>query len=119
MSMWPLMTHWRDWAKPKLWPAGPGAPRAQTCRFCYEKCGLVIRDEPIPWCAESVTVEVAVKMPAGVPRRRADFRLDFPDRQTTAPDQFFRADTGEEHIVSFRFPGLERSAAVGIAWRNA
>jgi hypothetical protein len=66
-----------------------------------------------------VTVEVAVKMPAGVPRRRADFRLDFPDRQTTAPDQFFRADTGEEHIVSFRFPGLERSAAVGIAWRNA
>jgi hypothetical protein len=113
------MTHWRDWAKPKFWPASPGAPRAQTCCFYYEKCGLQIRDEPIPWCAESVIVEVAVKLPAGVPRRRTDFRLEFHDRQTTGPDQFFRADASEEHIVSFRFPVLERSGSVGIAWRNA
>ncbi len=116
--MWPSMTHWRDWAKPKLWPTGPGAPRAQACRFHYEKCGLAIRDEPIPWCAESVIVEVTVKMPAGVPRRRADFRLDFADGQTIAPDQFFRADTSDEHHVSFRFPIIERSTSVAIAWRN-
>src|SRR5262245_38355483 len=118
MSMWPSMTNWRDWAKPRFWPAGPGAPRAQTVRFLYEKCGLQIRDEPIPWCAESVIVEVAVKMPAGVPRRRTDFRLDFSDRQTIAPDQFYRADTSDEHMVSFRFPKLECSTSVAIAWRN-
>jgi hypothetical protein len=113
------MTHWRDWAKPRFWPTGPGVPRAQTCRFFYEKCGLVIRDEPIPWCAESAIVEVAVKMPAGVSRRRADFRLNFPDRQPIEPDQFFRAETSDEHIVSFRFPMMARSGSVTIAWRNA
>jgi hypothetical protein len=112
------MTHWRDWAKPRLWTAGPGAPRAETCRFYYEKGGLQIRDEPIPWCADSVIVEVAVKMPMGVPRRRADFRLDLADRQTIAPDQFFRADTSDEHVISFRFPRLERSSTVAVTWRN-
>src|SRR5205823_8009854 len=62
--------------------------------------------------------EVAIKMPPGVARRRADFRMDFPDRRTIVPDQFFRVDTSDEHIVSFRFPMLERSGTVTIAWRN-
>ena len=70
MSHW--IKRWLDWAMRDLWPMyrlGPSRPEA--LHYSYEKAGLMVLDQPIPWNAEAVYVEALMRLPAHAesPRR--------------------------------------------------
>ena len=48
---------WRDWAMNDLWPLHRIGTQPQALHFSYEKAGLTLNDQPIPWNAEAVLVE--------------------------------------------------------------
>ena len=55
--MRPWIKRWRDWAMNDP-PAHPSSAQAQSMHYSYEKAGLVIENQPIPWNAETVIMEV-------------------------------------------------------------
>ena len=57
--MWPWIKRWRDWAMHDLWPMHRIGIPPQALHFGYEKAGLTLYDQPIPWNAEAVVVEAA------------------------------------------------------------
>ena len=59
--MWPWIKRWRDWAMNELWPLFRLGPQPQALHFSYEKAGLTIHDQPIPWNAEAVLIDALVK----------------------------------------------------------
>ncbi len=92
-------------------------PRVECIRFGYEKAGLAIYDEPIPWNAETALVEAAVWLPQRLGRDVHDFSLRLPDHSPpTAPvlspleKVFFR--------VVFRVPPPRVASVVHLCWRS-
>ena len=95
-------------------------PRLQTLRFGYETAGLVVRDEPIPWNADSVLVEaVLTRVPAA--SRKTDFRLRLAGQTATA--EFGRPQAEGEHRLLFAVLefglvwALSRPRAEDPGWR--
>ena len=78
--MWPWIRHWRDWARTDLWPLSRPGVQGQAMHHSYEKGGLVIDDQPIPWNADAVVVECLARLPGSSVRRREDFLLRIPGR---------------------------------------
>ena len=76
--MWPWIKRWRDWAMNDLWPMYRIGPQPQALHHSYEKAGLTLHDQPIPWNAEAVLVEALLRLPAAAARRKADFHLRIP-----------------------------------------
>ena len=62
--MWPWIKRWRDWAMTDLWSMHRIGPQPQALHYSYEKAGLTLHDQPIPWNAEAVLVEALVRLPA-------------------------------------------------------
>ena len=61
--MWPWIKRWRDWAMHDLWPMYRLGPQPQALHYSYEKAGLTLHDQPIPWNAEAVVVEAMLRLP--------------------------------------------------------
>src|SRR5256885_14898330 len=62
--MWPWIKRWRDWAMHDFWPMNRHGPQPQALHYSYEKAGLSLHDQPIPWNAEAVVVEAGPPPPA-------------------------------------------------------
>src|SRR3989442_12746841 len=102
--MWLWIKRWRDWAMHDLWPMHRTGPQPQALHYSFEKAGLTLHDQPIPWNAEVVLVEALVRLPAAVPRRKADFTLHLPNGQVVAAESL-RQQTAEDRArLFFRFP---------------
>ena len=66
--MRPWIKRRRDWAMHDLWPLYWMGPQPQALHYSYEKAGLTLHDQPIPWNAEAVLVEGTLRLPgAGQP----------------------------------------------------
>src|SRR5436853_745713 len=102
--MWLWIKRWRDWAMMHdLWPLYRPGPQSQALHYSFEKAGLTLHDQPIPWNAEVVLVEATVRLPAPVPRRKSDFCLRLPEGRMISADSL-RLQAGEERArVFFRF----------------
>lgn len=114
--MWPLIKRWRDWAMPDLWNLTRSSPQPQTLHYSFEKAGLLLHDQPVPWNAEAVVVEALVHLPSGVPRHKPDFTLRLPGRAPIAADGL-RSRLGETRL-HFRFPPPECSSVAEVYWRE-
>ena len=79
---------WYSWLREK-WLTGGGSRRLEV-RFGYEKAGITIYDEPVPWNAGGVLVEFLIKDPGGVITCGKEFALETP------PGVFIRSVTGSE-----------------------
>jgi hypothetical protein len=79
-------------------------PHPQALHFSYEKAGLVLPDQPVPWNAEAVVVEASLRLPASAGRRKADFRLRVPDQEPVAAEHLRRHETEDAYRVTFRLP---------------
>ena len=112
--MWPWLKRWRDWAMHDLWPMVRLGSRSQALHFSYEKAGLLVPDQPIPWNADAVQVEAEVRLPAG--RGKGDFRLALPGRDPINVDAFSRGD--RHYRLSFRLPPPRRSVTAEILCRS-
>src|SRR5947209_4254144 len=112
--MWPWIKRWRDWAMHELWPLYRVGPQPQALHHSYEKAGLTLHDQPIPWNAEAVLVEALVRLPATAGRRRGDFQLRLPGQEPVAAEQLRRQEGDERYRVLFRLtpPGATAEAEV-------
>ena len=73
--MWLWIKRWRDWAMHDLWPLYRLGPQSQALHYSYEKAGLVVHDQPVPWNAEAALVEASLRLSPSQSRRKADFEL--------------------------------------------
>src|SRR5213595_1257380 len=100
--MWPWIKRWRDWAMNDLWPLYRIGPQPQALHFSFEKAGLTLHDQPIPWNAEAVLVEALVRLPSSATRRKADFLLRVPGCEPTPAESLRPPEQDDQHRVVFR-----------------
>jgi len=109
------------WLSLKRWPARItgllGGPQVQQTRFGYEKTGLTVWHEPIPWNAESVLVEVPIQFPHGCDYRN-DFRLELPEQALSLSAARDGMRTGEIGSLRFRLPVQKQTTQVQLYWRS-
>jgi hypothetical protein len=114
--MWPSIRRFRDWAMHDLWNLTRSGPQPKTLYYSFEKAGLILHDQPVPWNAEAVVVETLVRLPDGVSRRKTEFTLHVPGREPIAAESL--RSRGNETRLSFRFSPPAHSVALEIRWRD-
>src|SRR5437016_13849529 len=101
--MWPWIKRWRDWLMNDLLPLYRIGAQPQALHYSYEKAGLVVNDQPIPWSAEAVLVEATLRLPMAA-RRKTDFQLRLPFHEPYTAEQLRRVEGEERYSVLFRIP---------------
>jgi hypothetical protein len=101
-----------------LWPMQRVGLPPQALHYGYEKAGLTLPDQPIPWSAEAVVVEAAVRLAASTPRRKADFQLRLPGQEPLQAESLRRQEGEEVHRVLFRLPVPTAPVTAELLWRN-
>ncbi len=117
--MLPWIKRWQDWAMHDIWPMPRTGLQPQALHHSYEKAGLTLHDQPIPWNAEAVLVEALVQhLPPSAPRRKADFQLRIGNQEGLPPESI-RRDGGEDcHRLFFRFPPPGHSVTAEVLYRH-
>jgi hypothetical protein len=116
--MWPWIKRWRDWAMHDFWPLYRVGPQSQALHASYEKAGLTVHDQPIPWNAEAVLVEAQLRLPASSGRRKTDFQLRVPGQDLHPAEQLRRAEGEDRYRVSFRLPPPGATATAELLFRD-
>jgi hypothetical protein len=116
--MWPWIKRWRDWAMNELWPLFRLGPQPQALHFSYEKAGLTIHDQPIPWNAEAVLIDALVKADTSTPRRKTDFALRLATQEVVPAESLRRQDADNCQRVTFRLPPPPTATSVELLWRG-
>lgn len=116
--MWHWIKRWRDWAMNDFLPVYRISRQQQALHYGYEKAGLTLRDQPIPWNAEAVLVEALLRLPPGASRRKGDFLLRMPNQQPLPAEQVRRLEDDERYGVQFRLPPPTAASAVEVLYRN-
>jgi len=101
-----------------LWPIYRITSQPQALHCSYEKAGLVIHDQPIPWNAEAVLVEAALRLPVSVSRRKGDFQLRLAGKELIPTDNLRRIENDERHRVQFRLPPPGLTVTAELLYRN-
>jgi hypothetical protein len=117
--MWPWIKRWRDWAMHNVWTTPRTGPQPQALHYSYEKAGLTLHDQPIPWNAEAVVVEGMVRLGPNLPRRKADFQLHLPWREPIPAENLRRQDGEDRYRVWFRLPPPAQPVVAELFWRNS
>jgi hypothetical protein len=116
--MWPWIKRWRDWAMNDLWRTSRGGLQPQALHYSFEKAGLTLDNQPIPWNAEAVLVEALLRLPAGTGRRKGDFFLRLPDRDPV-PAESLRRDEAEDRCrLHFRLQTPAQALPAELLWRG-
>jgi hypothetical protein len=112
--MWPWIKRWRDWAMNDLWPFYRISPQPQAIHYCYEKAGLTVHDQPIPWSAEAVVVDARLRLPQSAGRKKSDFQLRLAGRDPVPANDMRRLDADNHYRLTFRAepPGVTTTAEV-------
>jgi hypothetical protein len=120
--MWPLIKRWRDWAMHDLWHMPRSRPQPQALHFSYEKAGLAVHDQPIPWNADVVKVEALLRLHNPASRRKADFHLRLPAQDPVPADHLRPEEAGggpeDYYRVFFHLSPPQVPVAVEVVWRN-
>lgn len=117
--MWPSLKRWRDWAMHDLWPLSRiGGPHSQALAYSFEKAGLTLANQPIPWNAEAVVVEAQLHLKASL-RRKGDFMLRLPGREPVAADSLRRDEADGRHRLFFRLaPPPAQTVVAELFWQG-
>lgn len=115
--MWHSTKRWFDWAMRDFWIMHRMGPRPQALHYHYEKAGLTVHDQPIPWSADVVFVEATLRIPQGVMRRKADFQAMVRGSAPLLADDLIHLGD-DRYLLSFRLPPQAKTTSVSIRWRN-
>jgi hypothetical protein len=115
--MWLFPKRWRGWAMNKLQSLLRSGPQSQSLHVSYEKAGLILHDPAIPWNADAVLVEAALKLDRSA-RRKADFSLRMPERSPIPAENLRPEDGGERFRVFFRLATPERSVEAELFYKE-
>src|SRR5580704_13092508 len=100
--MWLWIKRWRDWAMHDLLPLHRNGLQPQALHYSYEKAGLTLDNQPIPWNAEAVVVESLVRVLSRTGRRKSDFLLRVHGRDAVPADKLGRDESDDRCRVFFR-----------------
>lgn len=115
--MWRWIRHWRDWAMNEIVTPRRLAGQPQAVYFRFEKGGLTLDNQPVPWSAEAVVVEALLRLPPTA-RRRADFTLRVPGFDPI-PAEILKADeSSQRHRLYFRFAVPKATGTAELLWKN-
>jgi hypothetical protein len=89
----------------------------QALHYSYEKAGLVVNDQPVPWNAEAVLVEVALRLPPSA-RRKSDFQLRLPFHDPHPAEDLRRLEGDDRYRVLFRLPPPGVTVAAEVLFRD-
>jgi hypothetical protein len=111
--MWPWIKRLRDWAMTDLWPFFRISPQPQALHYSYEKAGLTVLDQPIPWNAEAVVVDARLRLRSAT-GRKSDYLLRLAGRDPIPADDMRRQDADNHYRLTFRVdpPGVTTTAEV-------
>jgi hypothetical protein len=84
----------------------------------YEKAGLTISDQAIPWNAEAVLVEALLHLPAASGRRKADFQLRVPGQDLHLAEQLRRQEGEDYFRLTFRLPPPGMTVTAELLFRD-
>jgi hypothetical protein len=115
--MWRWIRHWRDWAMSEIVTPRRLAGQPQAVYFRFEKGGLTLDNQPVPWSAEAVIVEALLRLPPAA-RRRADFSLRVPGFDAVPADLLKADEAGQRHRLYFRFPVPKATGTAELMWRH-
>jgi hypothetical protein len=115
--MWLWIKHWRDWVMHDLWPMHRIGPQPQALHYSYEKAGLTLHDQPIPWNAEAVLVEAAVRPRVNGPCRKTDFLLRIGRHEPIVPESIRRDDGDDRYRLFFRLPPPGQTVCAELLYR--
>jgi hypothetical protein len=94
-------------------------PQSQALHFSYEKAGLTLDHQPIPWNAEAVLVEANVRLSGAGARHKEDFRLRLGSTGPTYLPELLRQEPGEQFArLFFRTPVPAQSTTAELTWRD-
>jgi hypothetical protein len=116
--MWPWMKRWRAWAMTDVWPLSRSGAQAQAMHHSYEKGGLVVDDQPVPWNADAVVVECLARLPGAAVRRKEDFLLRIPGQEPVPLDNLRREETVDRYRLHFRLPPPPQTTNAEVMWRQ-
>jgi hypothetical protein len=121
--MWPWIKRWRDWAMHDLWRMHRSSPQPQALHYSYEKAGLTINDQPIPWNADAVVVEVSLRITNPAARRKADFQLRIPGQDPITAENLRPMDgtppgMEDRFRLFFRVPPPRQTVSAEVFWKN-
>jgi hypothetical protein len=115
--MWLWIKRWRDWVMHELWAMHRIGPQPQALHLSYEKAGLTLHDQPVPWNAEAVLVEASLRLPTGC-RRKADFQLRLGRRELIPVESLRREEGEDRHRLYFRFPPPAETTTADLLFRT-
>jgi hypothetical protein len=115
--MWPWIKRWRDWLMNDLLPLYRLGTQPQALHYSYEKAGLVVNEQPIPWNAEAVLVEASLRLPPSA-RRKTDFLLRVPFHEPFPAEQLRRQEKEDRYSVLFRIPPPGCVASAELLFRD-
>jgi len=85
----------------------------------YEKDGLILDSLPIPGNADAAIIEAMVRMPAGAPRQKQDFTLQWADCDAREQAELVvDSNVRKAARVLFRFPTPQTTVRALIFWRD-
>src|SRR5213593_1851631 len=106
--MWPWIKRWRDWAMHDFWTHRIGH-QPQALHYSYEKAGLTLHDQPIPWNAEAVVVEAILRLAPSRARRKADFQVQVPGQPLAPAESIHRQEGQDLYHLFFRLATPSRT----------
>ena len=120
--MWPWIKRWRDWVMNDFLPTYRIGTQPRALHFSFEKAGLTLHDQPIPWNAESVVVEATLRLPLPALRKKGDFLLRVPGQEPRPADNLRKLDNTatEDHrySIAFRLATPASALTVEVLWRG-
>jgi hypothetical protein len=116
--MLPWIKRWRGLAMADFWPMHRISPQPQALHYSYEKAGLTLHDQPIPWNAEVVVVEALLRLKPALPRRKGDFQMHVPGQPPVVAENLRRQEGDDLYRLFFRLPLPPRSVPAELFWCN-
>lgn len=116
--MWPSIKHWRDWAMVNLFTFRRSGPQPQALHYSFEKAGLTLSDQPVPWNAEVVVVEALVPLDPSTPRRKADWTLKLPGQDAVPADSLRQRSSDDGSRITFRLRPPAFTQTAELHWRG-
>jgi hypothetical protein len=110
--MWSRLQHWRSWIPRKAFQTlrTLGQPRIKETHISYQHAGLTVSNEPVPWNAETVRVEILIQRPSADSWRKDDFCLAIPGAAPVVAESLRPEGPGAFRLV-FEFPSPPLEAA--------
>jgi hypothetical protein len=116
--MWPWIKRWRAWAMREFWPMHRTGLQPQALHFSYEKAGLTVDDQPIPWNAEAVVVETRLRLPPYLAQHKNEFVLRLPGQPPLPAESLRREDAVNTHRLFFRLPAPQETQTAEVFYKN-